>query len=89
MFSVGRLAAVTLLASAPAFAQFPAVPAGVKVLESRFGEGIKITYKQVLDDADSVSDSVYLTETHVEQPLRDNARRQVLFGSCVSSSRHC
>jgi len=40
--------AVTLLAlAASAYAQFPAEPVGVKVLESRFGDGVTISYKEV------------------------------------------
>jgi hypothetical protein len=39
---------VVLLALAePVLAQFPATPEGRKVLESRFGEGVTITYKEV------------------------------------------
>jgi hypothetical protein len=48
MFSVVSSAAVVLLALAkPSFAQFPATPEGRTVLESRFGEGVTITYKEV------------------------------------------
>jgi len=43
-----RSAAVALLVSAaPGLAQFPAEPVGLKVLESRFGDGVKITFKEV------------------------------------------
>jgi hypothetical protein len=43
-----RSAAVALLVSAaPTLAQFPAEPVGLKVLESRFGDGVKITFKEV------------------------------------------
>lgn len=39
---------VTFLAlAASAIAQFPAEPVGLKVLESRFGDGVTITYKEV------------------------------------------
>ena len=39
---------VTFLAlAASALAQFPAEPVGLKVLESRFGDGVTITYKEV------------------------------------------
>ena len=39
---------VTLLAlAASANAQFPAEPVGLKVLESKFGDGVTITYKEV------------------------------------------
>ena len=39
---------VTLLAlAASAIAQFPAEPVGLKVLESKFGDGVTITYKEV------------------------------------------
>lgn len=39
---------VTLLAlAASAVAQFPATPEGLKVLESKFGDGVTITYKEV------------------------------------------
>jgi hypothetical protein len=45
-----RSAAVALLVSAaPTLAQFPAEPVGLKVLESRFGDGVTITYKEVLN----------------------------------------
>jgi hypothetical protein len=45
-----RSAAVALLVSvAPTLAQFPAEPVGLKVLESRFGDGVTITYKEVPD----------------------------------------
>lgn len=48
MFPFARCAALTLLFSAvPTLAQFPAEPAGRKVLESRFGDGVTITYKEV------------------------------------------
>jgi len=48
MLKVVSSAAVALLALAcPAIAQFPAEPLGRKVLESRFGEGVTITYKEV------------------------------------------
>ncbi|KAH4308384.1 hypothetical protein HBH64_034010 [Parastagonospora nodorum] len=47
MFSVVSSAAVVLLALAkPGVAQFPAAPEGRTVLESRFGEGVTITYKE-------------------------------------------
>jgi len=43
-----RSAAVALLVSAaPGLAQFLAEPVGLKVLESRFGDGVKITFKEV------------------------------------------
>jgi hypothetical protein len=38
---------VLLVSAAPILAQFPAEPVGLKVLESRFGDGVKITYKEV------------------------------------------
>lgn len=39
---------VTFLAlAASALAQFPAEPVGLKVLQSRFGDGVTITYKEV------------------------------------------
>lgn len=39
---------VALLAlAASAVAQFPAEPVGLKVLESKFGDGVTITYKEV------------------------------------------
>jgi hypothetical protein len=48
MLSIASSAAAALLAlAAPTFAQFPAEPVGRKVLESRFGEGVTITYKEV------------------------------------------
>jgi hypothetical protein len=48
MFSTVASAVVVLLALAkPTTAQFPATPEGRKVLESRFGEGVTITYKEV------------------------------------------
>lgn len=41
-------AAITWFALASsAVAQFPAAPVGVTVLESRFGEGVTISYKEV------------------------------------------
>ncbi|KAH7359954.1 carboxypeptidase-like protein S1 [Pyrenochaeta sp. MPI-SDFR-AT-0127] len=47
MFPSVRSTAIALLISAaPTLGQFPAEPVGVKVLESRFGEGVKITYKE-------------------------------------------
>lgn len=40
--------AVALLALAvPIIAQFPAEPVGIKILQSRFGDGVTITYKEV------------------------------------------
>jgi hypothetical protein len=48
MLPTMRSAAVALLVSAaPTLAQFPAEPVGLKVLESRFGDGVKITFKEV------------------------------------------
>ena len=48
MLSAPRSAAVALLLSASStLAQFPAEPVGIKVLESRFGDGVTITYKEV------------------------------------------
>ena len=48
MFSSTLCAAIALLVSAaPTFAQFPEEPVGRKVLESRFGDGVTITYKEV------------------------------------------
>jgi hypothetical protein len=42
--------AVVLLAQLkPSIAQFPAEPEERRVLESRFGEGVTITYKEVLE----------------------------------------
>jgi hypothetical protein len=43
---VKSIVALLALASS-AVAQFPAPPVGVKVLESRFGEGVTISYKEV------------------------------------------
>jgi hypothetical protein len=40
-------AVVMLALPKPTIAQFPAEPEGRRVLESRFGEGVKITYKEV------------------------------------------
>lgn len=48
MLGLGSAAAALLLAFVKsALAQFPAEPVGRKVLESRFGEGVKIIYKEV------------------------------------------
>jgi hypothetical protein len=48
MFPAVASAIVALLALPnPTIAQFPATPVGRKVLESRFGEGVTITYKEV------------------------------------------
>jgi hypothetical protein len=48
MLPTVRSIAIALLVSAvPTLAQFPAEPVGLKVLESRFGDGVKITYKEV------------------------------------------
>lgn len=42
------LRAAALCAALPSvYAQFPKEPTGVTVLESRFGEGVKISYKEV------------------------------------------
>lgn len=45
--SIRSTAVVLLLSAAPTLGQFPAEPAGIKVLESRFGDGVTITYKEV------------------------------------------
>lgn len=45
--TISSAAVVLLLSAAPILAQFPAEPVGLKVLESRFGDGVKITYKEV------------------------------------------
>lgn len=42
-----RVAAVAIGLSAFATAQFPPIPEGVTVLESKFGDGVKISYKEV------------------------------------------
>lgn len=48
MFSAASLTAALLLAWARCtHAQFPIDPEGRTVLESRFGEGVTITYKEV------------------------------------------
>jgi hypothetical protein len=48
MLSTASVTAVALLVLAsPTLAQFPAAPEGRTVLESRFGEGVTITYKEV------------------------------------------
>jgi hypothetical protein len=48
MFPVVASAVVALLTLPnPTIAQFPATPVGRKILESRFGEGVTITYKEV------------------------------------------
>merc|ERR1712137_613517 len=44
--TISSAAAVLLVSAAPILAQFPAEPVGLKVLESRFGDGVKITYKE-------------------------------------------
>lgn len=40
-------AALSALTSSIANAQFPPKPEGLKVLESRFGDGVQISYKEV------------------------------------------
>ena len=45
--TISSAAVVLLVSVAPILAQFPAEPVGLKVLESRFGDGVKITYKEV------------------------------------------
>jgi hypothetical protein len=47
MSPIASSAALLLALAVPTFAQFPAEPVGRKVLESRFGEGVTITYKEV------------------------------------------
>lgn len=48
VLQVTQTIAVAFLALASSsVAQFPAAPVGVKVLESRFGEGVTISYKEV------------------------------------------
>lgn len=42
-----RAAAVAIGFFAFATAQFPPAPQGVTVLESKFGDGVKISYKEV------------------------------------------
>lgn len=44
LFGAGALVALT---SSIANAQFPPKPEGLKVLESRFGDGVQISYKEV------------------------------------------
>ncbi|PVH95835.1 carboxypeptidase-like protein S1 [Periconia macrospinosa] len=46
MLAVSSAATVLLALANSAFAQFPAEPQGRTVLESRFGEGVTITYKE-------------------------------------------
>ncbi|EMD68990.1 hypothetical protein COCSADRAFT_155224 [Bipolaris sorokiniana ND90Pr] len=66
MFPSARSTAIALLAlAAPSLAQVPSEPAGLKVLESRFGDGVKITYKEnklceTTPDVKSYSGYVYL-----------------------------
>lgn len=43
-FGAGALVALT---SGVANAKFPPKPEGLKVLESRFGDGVQISYKEV------------------------------------------
>ena len=43
-FGAGAIVALT---SSIANAQFPPKPEGLKVLESRFGDGVQISYKEV------------------------------------------
>lgn len=47
MSRFAKSALCLLAAGIPALAQFPPKPEGVKVLESKFGDGAKITYKEV------------------------------------------
>lgn len=48
MFQSARSAALTLLVLAvPTFAQLESEPASLKVLKSRFGDGVTVTYKEV------------------------------------------
>jgi hypothetical protein len=48
MISPGLTVAIVLLAQTRSIiVQFPVNPEGRKVLESRFGEGVTITYKEV------------------------------------------
>jgi len=42
-----KAAALVLAATTCVNAQFPSTPEGVTVLESRFGDGVKISYKEV------------------------------------------
>lgn len=48
MFPSARSAAIALLVlAAPIFAQLQSDPASLKVLKSRFGDGVTVTYKEV------------------------------------------
>ena len=57
------------------YAQFPKEPTGVTVLESRFGEGVKISYKEVRT---KYTEQRNADETILAWHLRDHTRRQVV-----------
>ena len=53
MVQLSRVAALGAL-SRVALAQFPPTPSGVTVLESKIEEGIRISYKEVLDAPNNI-----------------------------------
>jgi hypothetical protein len=88
MISLGVSVAGMLLAQARSIlAQFPATPEGRKVLESRFGEGVTITYKEVSIICERLLNGGS-TDTSAEQPMRNQARCQIVRWARVSASRH-
>lgn len=73
--------AVSLLALAGfGSAQFPSAPEGVTVLDSKFGDGVRLSWKEVgYMPLPGVQRYPGTDETPTERHLRNNRRRQKLF----------
>jgi hypothetical protein len=59
----------------PAFAQFPAPPEGRKVLESRFGDVVTVTYKEVNENVCFMFGELIV---HIEHSLRGQAGCEII-----------
>lgn len=78
--SVALLAFITTYVRA----QFPATPENVTVLNSRFGDGVYISYKEVRFDTKwEIPSLLTLTAKH----LRDYTGSQILFRLCPPTTR--
>lgn len=58
-FSSAALAASLLALAGLGFAQFPSTPEGVTVLDSKFGDGVKLSWKEVCKSATRVSSTIH------------------------------
>jgi hypothetical protein len=81
--NVANTAALLALASS-GHAQFPPTPEGVTVRDSKFGDGVQLSWKEVRLLAALVLRHWILTAA--ERHLRDHGRRSKLHGLRASSA---